>query len=135
MLTTTPADLTSVAHQMLSRLEQAWNAGDGAAFGACYASDASFVTVRGDRIVGSAAIGAGHDGIFRSIYAGSVNRMELIETRPLAEGVVLVVSLNTLDVPAGPFAGRHQAFSTNVITRAADGAWSILSTHNTLVAA
>ena len=45
------------------------------------------------------------------------------------------MSLNTLDVPAGPLAGRHQAFSTSVITRAADGAWTIVSTHNTLVAA
>ena len=135
MLTTAPADATSVARQMLSRLEQAWNDGDGAAFGAAYASDASFVTVRGDHLVGSAVIGAGHDGIFRSIYAGSVNHMQPIEARTLAEGVLLVVSLNTLDVPGGPLAGRHQAFSTNVITRAGDGAWMIAATHNTLVAA
>ena len=80
-------DPTSVAHQVLGRLEQAWNAGDGAAFGAAYASDASFVTIRGDHIVGSAAIGAGHAGIFRTIYAGSVNRMELVrDARPSRTG-------------------------------------------------
>ncbi len=135
MLTTTPADATSVAHQVLSRLEQAWNDGDGDAYGAAYACDASFVTVRGDHLVGSAVIGAGHDGIFRSIYAGSVNHMAPIEARALADGVVLVVSLNTLDVPAGPLAGRHQAFSTSVITRADDGAWMIASSHNTFVGA
>ncbi len=135
MPTTTRTDMTSVAHEMLGRLEQAWNDGDGAAFAAGYASDASFVNVRGGHLVGRAAIGAGHDGIFRSIYAGSVNHMEPIEVRTLAEGVLLVVSLNTLDVPAGPLTGRHQAFSTSVSTRAENGAWMIVSTHNTLVAA
>ena len=135
MLTTAPADPTSVAHQMLRRLEQAWNDGDGAAFAATYAPDASFVNVRGERVVGSAAIGAGHDRIFRSIYAGSVNQMEPIEARTLGEGVLVVVSLNTLDVPAGPLAGRHQAFSTNVLSRGVDGTWLIAASHNTLVAA
>ena len=80
-----------MAHEVLGRLEAAWNGGDGVAFGDVYAPDASFVTIRGEHIVGDAAIGAGHDGIFRTIYAGSVNRMELVRADEIAEGVILAV--------------------------------------------
>jgi uncharacterized protein (TIGR02246 family) len=127
---------TTLARQVLLNLEAAWNTADGAAFGAAYAPDASFVTIRGEHIQGSAAIGAGHHGIFTTIYAGSTNRMDLVRADQVAEGVVLAVSLNTLDCPTGPLAGRHQAMSTSVITRSGGdlGPWHIVSTHNTLVA-
>ena len=67
-----------MALEVLAHLEAAWNAGDGTAFGDRYTADASFVTVRGEHILGREAIGAGHAGIFSTIYAGSVNRMELV---------------------------------------------------------
>jgi uncharacterized protein (TIGR02246 family) len=126
---------STVASQMLRDLETAWNSADGAAFGALYTPDASFVTIRGEHIRGSAAIGAGHHGIFTTIYAGSTNRMELVSAEQLSEGVVLAISRNTLECPTGPLAGRHQAMSTSVITRSGDdlGPWSIVASHNTLV--
>ena len=126
-------DPATVAGEVLGRLEAAWNIGDGVAFGEVYAPDASFVTIRGEHIVGSAAIGAGHDGIFRTIYAGSVNRMDLVRAHEIAEGVILAVSVNTLDCPTGPLAGRHQAMSTSIIARDGAGSWRAVSTHNTLV--
>jgi uncharacterized protein (TIGR02246 family) len=130
-------DPTTVALDVLDRLQTAWNSADGVAFGRVYRPDATFVTIRGEHIVGSEAIGAGHDGIFHTIYAGSRNRMALIRADELADGVVLAVSVNTLDCPSGPLTGRHQAMSTSVITRPGDGdgAWRIVSTHNTLVTA
>ncbi len=131
----TASSPTTVAVEVLGRLESAWNAGDGAAFGAAYAPDASFVTIRGDRIRGSVAIAQGHAGIFATIYAGSVNTMELVRAEELAPGVVLSLAVSTLECPSGPLAGIHQASSTSVITRAADGSWLVASTHNTLVAA
>ena len=104
------------------------------AFGRAYAPGASFVTVRGEHLVGNGAIGAGHAGIFSTIYAGSVNRMVLVRAEEIAVGVVLAVSLNTLDCPTGPLAGRHQAMSTSVVTRRPDGGWDVSATHNTLLA-
>lgn len=126
---------TTVARQMLDLLEAAWNSADGPAFGALYSPDASFVNIRGEHIQGSAAIGAGHHGIFTTIYAGSTNRMELIRADLVSDGVVLAISLNTLECPTGPLAGRHQAMSTSVIARSGDdlGRWHIVSSHNTLV--
>lgn len=127
----------AVALAVLERLEAAWNDADGTTFGASYAPDASFVNIRGEHIVGSKAIGDGHAGIFSTIYAGSVNRMELVRATEISEGVVLAVSVNTLDCPTGPLAGRHQAMSTSVISRPVDGLglWQVLSSHNTLVTA
>ena len=132
--TVSATDPSTVATDVLTRLETAWNDADGAAFGRVYASGASFVTIRGEHIVGSTAIGAGHHGIFTTIYAGSVNRMELARAEEITDGVVLAVSLNTLDCPTGPLAGRHQAMSTSVVTSRPDGGWEVTATHNTLLA-
>ena len=125
---------TDVARGVLQDLETAWNAADGTAFGAAFAAGATFVTVRGEHIVGSGAIGAGHAGIFASIYAGSVNRMELVDATEVAPGVVVGVSTNTLDCPSGPLVGVHQARSTFVVVHGADG-WEVVACHNTLVVA
>jgi uncharacterized protein (TIGR02246 family) len=125
---------TAVARELISNLESAWNTADGAAFGALYTSDASFVNIRGEHIHGRAAIAAGHHGIFTTIYAGSANRMELVRADLISNEAVLAVSRNTLDCPTGPLAGRHLAMSTNVITRSEDDhAWRIVASHNTLI--
>lgn len=131
MVTTTPED---VARDVLARLESAWNAADGQAFGASYAADASFVTIHGRFLTGRRAIAEGHAGIFGSIYAGSVNRMELLSAREVADGVVVCVSRNTLACPAGPLAGVNRATSTSVLARDG-GSWTVVATHNTLAEA
>jgi uncharacterized protein (TIGR02246 family) len=126
----------TAARTMLAALEAAWNDGDGDAFGALYAPDASFVTVRGDHAVGSRAIGEGHARIFATIYAGSVNRMELVQAREVGPGLVLAVSVNTLRCPSGPMAGEHKAMSTSVIAADDKGSsWRVVATQNTLLAA
>ena len=124
---------SAIATELLSRLEDAWNRGDGAAFGAVYRPDASFVTVQGLHIEGAEGIGAGHAGIFATIYAGSVNAMQLVSARELTDGVVLSVSHHTLQVPAGPLAGTHEARSTSVLVRDPDDGWGVAATHNTLI--
>lgn len=131
--TTHTTDAATIAATLLGKLETAWNAGDGQAFGRAFADSASFVTVRGEHVLGRGAIAGGHQGIFDSIYRGSTNRMELVSAETLAAGVVLAVSAHTLDVPEGPLAGRHRATSTSVLTQTDDGAWRFASSHNTLV--
>ena len=64
------------------QLEIAWNAMDGAAFGASFAADADFVNIRGEHFRGRAAIAAGHAAIFKTIYAGSTNHY-IVEDVPL----------------------------------------------------
>jgi len=131
------ADPQTVALEVLGHLQKAWNDGDGEAFGSNYAPNASFVNIRGEHIVGRTAIAAGHTGIFTTIYAGSVNRMSLAHASEISTGIVLAVSVNTLDCPSGPMAGVHTAISTTIISSTVDGAGRplIVSTHNTLVTA
>lgn len=134
MATITRPATDQVARNALRQLEHAWNAGDGTAFGSPYTDDATFVTIRGDYVVGRVAIAEGHAGIFATTHAGSVNRMELLDARELGEDVLVAVSRNTLTAPQGPLRGVHAALSTSVLVRAA-GQWRIAATHNTLVGA
>lgn len=124
----------TVATSFLAALETAWNGGDGAAFGAPFAQDATFVDIRGDLHRGRAAIAGGHQGILDSIYKGSTVAYELESSRAVAPGVVVLHTRSTLDAPAGPLAGRHQATGTAVLI-ADGGEWRAQSFHNTLRAA
>ncbi len=125
-----PADRAAI-EGIVATLESAWNAGDGGRFGAPFAPDADFVTIRAEHFRGRDAIASGHAAIFRTIYAGSVNRYEIESARLLRPDVALVHVHATLDAPSGPLAGRHEARFSIVLTREGAG-WQIASLHNML---
>ena len=116
---------------IVAGMEAAWNAADGGGFAASFAPDADFVTIRAEHFRGRGPIGEGHAAIFRTIYAGSVNRLTVESVRLLRPDVALVHVGSVLDAPSGPLAGRHTARFSAVLTREADG-WKIASLHNTL---
>lgn len=119
---------------IVARLEAGWNAMDGAAFAAPFAADADYVTIRGEHFRGRPTIAAGHDAIFRTIYAGSTNRLTIETARLLRADVALVHVSSRLDVPGGPLAGRHAARFSLVLTRE-ESEWAIAALHNTVEAA
>ncbi len=116
---------------VLRRLQDAWNAGDGTAFGATMAEDADFVTVRADHLKGRNAIAASHRHIFSTFYAGSRNELSLENARMIDERVALVHARSVLQAPAGPLVGRHEARLSLVLVAASQG-WEIASFHITL---
>ena len=116
---------------ILRAMEIAWNAGDGAGFGAPMAEDADFVTIRADHLKGRQGIVASHEGIFSTIYAGSRNHISLESARMLGEDVAVVHACSTLEAPTGPLAGRHKATFSTVMVRDG-GSWQIASFHITL---
>lgn len=126
-------DPKSIAHTMMKRLQDAWNAADGAAFGAPFAPDADFVNIRGDLHSGQEEIAAGHQRIFDTIYAGSTLRYSLLRARELDDGVVLAHVGGTLNVPAGPLAGETNALASLVLVRDGDD-HRVAAFHNTVVA-
>jgi len=126
-------DPTLVSTAILTRLQDAWNASDGAGYGAAFAQESDFVTVRGEHFRGPHVITGGHQGIFDTIYRGSNVKLDLDLARELARGVVLAVASSTLDVPSGPLEGRHHSRMTLVLTHGDQG-WLITALHNTLVA-
>jgi uncharacterized protein (TIGR02246 family) len=54
-------------HALLESLGDAWNAGDGVAYGNHYTADADFVNPLGNVVTGSAAIGATHVFLFNPV--------------------------------------------------------------------
>lgn len=131
MMTHAPTE--AVAATLLAQLEQAWNAADGAAFGAAFATECDFVDIRGTHHRGRAAVAAGHQGIFDTIYAGSTVRYELDRARLLGPGSIVAVASATMTAPTGPLRGVNHARLTVTLVRQADG-WAVGSFHNTLVA-
>lgn len=135
MTDTDPAPVTGdrepAFEHVLRRLQDAWNAGDGTAFGASMAEDADFVTIRADRLKGRDAIVASHQHIFSTFYAGSRNELSLESARMIDDRVALVHARSLLQAPTGPLAGRHEARLSLVLVPADQG-WEITSFHITL---
>jgi uncharacterized protein (TIGR02246 family) len=122
-----------VAQRLFEQLQAAWNDADGAAFGAPFTNDADFVDIRGAHHATRAAIAAGHEAIFESIYKAS--RVEYVATdaRVLTPGCIVMHATGTLDTPSGPVAGTHEATMTAVAVERA-GSWEIAAFQNTIVA-
>ena len=126
-------DAHTVASDFYAAIEQAWNDADGPGFGAVFGADTNFVDIRGVRHEGGPEeIGASHQGIFDSIYKGSVIRYDVETSRHLGDDVVVANARATLNAPAGPLAGTSHAVSTVVLAREG-GAWRAVAFHNTLV--
>jgi uncharacterized protein (TIGR02246 family) len=129
------ADLTAEDRAALvntvSWLETSWNNMDGPAFAAPFASDADFVTIRGEHFRGRTAIAAAHGAMFRTGYAGSTNQCIVEEIRLLRHEVALVHVYSVLDAPSGSLGGRHGARLSLVLTKEADG-WEIAAFHSTM---
>jgi uncharacterized protein (TIGR02246 family) len=121
-----------IAQSIVKRLEDAWNAGDGSAYGAPFAPDADFVDIRGVWHQGE-QIAAGHQQIFDTIYAGSTVRYEVLDARPLDDNIILGHVGGRLSAPTGPLAGENEALASLVIVRDGDD-HRIAAFHNTLVA-
>lgn len=133
MIANLPTSDRTAIERIVSQLQAAWNAGDGIAFGAPFADDADFVTIRGEHMQGRTAIAGGHAGIFRTIYAGSVNRLNIEAARLLRPDVALVHVHSVLDAPHGPLKGRHGARFSMVLTNDR-GDWKIAAFQNTVEA-
>ena len=124
----------AIARHILDRLAEAWNAGDGDAFGEPFAADADFVAIRGDHHRGRDTIGRGHQALFDTIYKGSKVAYALRQARVLTDGVILVHARGVLAAPTGPLAGEHTSTIMLVLVRSAQEAeWQITLFHNTLV--
>ena len=125
-------DADRIVSDLIADLEKAWNAADGAAFAQPFADDADFVNIRGEHVRTRDAIAKGHQGIFDTIYKGSVVRFQVTSVRAIAPGILLAHVKTNLKVPTGPLAGEHRSLFTVVLLQGQDG-WRIEAFHNTLI--
>ena len=121
-----------IVSDIVGELERAWNSADGAAFARPFTDDADFVNIRGEHMRTREVIGKGHQGIFNTIYKGSVVRYQVSAAREIAPAVLVAHVKSKLNAPTGPLAGEHGSLFTVVLVRQQDE-WRIAAFHNTLV--
>ena len=118
---------------IVAGLEASWNAADGAGYGTAFAEDAEFVNVYGHHFHGRAAIAAGHQQIFDTVYRGSRNTGTVEGVRTIAPGVALARVAYHLRIPRDGAEHEARARATLVLTNGG-AAWRIVAFHNTSIA-
>lgn len=116
--------------QIVKQVEDGWNAHDGKAFSAPFATDADYVVVNGMKLKGREAIEAGHTQIFTTIYKESHNAGTVQGVRFLRPDVAIVHVEWNLEFKVGGETRKGRAMNTMVMTKDG-GKWNIAAFHNT----
>jgi uncharacterized protein (TIGR02246 family) len=116
--------------QIVKQVEDGWNAHDGKAFAAPFATDADYVVVNGMTIKGRDEIEKGHTAIFTTIYKESHNVATVKGVRFLRPDVAVAHVEWNLEFKAGGETRKNRAMNTMVMTKEG-GKWSIAAFHNT----
>ncbi len=131
-------DVTAI-HELIRRVQDGWNAGDGNAFATPFAEDADYVPVHGMHVKGRAAIGEGHQHIFDTIYKASINTFTVEDVRFIRPDVAIAHAHHHLKLqqpvkwPSGETVRGGQARSTWVLTKD-EGEWRVAAFQNTPIA-
>jgi len=117
---------------LFHRMAQAWDAGDGAAYGACFTADADYVTFSGGHLKGRQAIDSVHqklwDGVLRGsklIYGDRDTSLRFISPELAIAHATGVVQLRFHRTPPK----ARQSINTNVLVKI-DGEWQVAAFHN-----
>jgi uncharacterized protein (TIGR02246 family) len=116
--------------QVVQQVQDGWNAHDGKAFAARFATDADYVVVNGMRTKGRDEIEKGHKAIFSTIYKDSRNVATIQSIRFLRPDVAVAHVEWNLEFRLGGEAKKAQAMNTMVMTKDG-GKWSIAAFQNT----
>jgi uncharacterized protein (TIGR02246 family) len=118
--------------QIVTKLEEAWNAGDSAAFASYFTDDASFIHIFGGQLDGRTAIQAIHRQIFDTIYKGSRNRFTLQRIRFIRSDVAIVYVQAHLKFQEGGEPREIQARPTMTAVKE-NGNWQVVAFQNTRI--
>lgn len=116
---------------LLTRLAEAWNAGDATAYAALFTEDADYIVFNGTHIEGRTAIEFSHRGLFDGPLRGSTMSLpdDRIKVKPLADAAVLVISEGGTDL-----AGELRASIVSFTAVSTPEGWRFASFQNTRVA-
>jgi len=124
-------DEAAIRH-VVQQVQNGWNAHDGKAFAAPFASDADYVVVDGMHIKGREAIEKGHTAIFTTIYKDSHNVGTVKSVRFLRPDVAVVHTEWNLEFRIGGETKKGHAMNTMVMTKEGSK-WGIAAFQNTPV--
>jgi uncharacterized protein (TIGR02246 family) len=115
---------------VLAGLVDAWNRGDGAAWGKAFTEDADFTVWNGLYVKGREAIARSHEQIFSTIYKGTKLDMNVRSIRFLRDDVAVVHTEGSVVQKAEAFPSTSQAVPVYIFTKA-KGKWLIAVFQNT----
>ncbi|MEU6992936.1 SgcJ/EcaC family oxidoreductase [Streptomyces sp. NPDC046465] len=113
---------------LLRRSQDAWNSGDGAAYGACFTPDATDVTFVGTIYYGADEIGRAHQALFDSFLKGTHLHMEVEEARLLTPDSAVVVTRGEVAKKPPARLGKR---ATYTLVRRPDDGWHIAAVQKT----
>ncbi|PYI53745.1 SgcJ/EcaC family oxidoreductase [Paenibacillus flagellatus] len=118
---------------LMAALVDAWNKGDGAAYGECFTDDADYVTFSGQRMKGSKMIGDVHQRLFDGPLKGSVMVSSAVsdpQPRFVSPDVAIVHATGEVKLaePAHDPNDRG-SINTNVLVKR-NGVWKLTAFHN-----
>jgi uncharacterized protein (TIGR02246 family) len=120
-------------HSLYQQLIEAWNNGDGQAYGAVFTTDASYVDVTGTNTQGRQAISASHQHLFQTFLKGSRLVATITSIRFLRPDVALLhVQGNTL-LPGQAELAPDRATLETAIAVKEQGKWLFAALQNTRI--
>jgi uncharacterized protein (TIGR02246 family) len=119
--------------QLLATVAASWARGDGYAFASVFSDDADFMSLRGKRTHGRAAIAAAHNRLFSTVYRGSKVELDVEQIRFLRPDIAIVDIAarypgQGIPGPDGKSVGSH-SYGMAVIERRPAG-WEIVAFQN-----
>ena len=127
---------------LLSGLQKAWNDGDGAAWGAEFASDADSIGTAGVPVHGAKMIADRHAAVFAGPLKGSVMMITLQKSRMLGANDAVIDTVQTVKLGAHPTAaqvsgpgampGGGTTVHVSMVVERHDGKWVVVHAQNTV---
>jgi uncharacterized protein (TIGR02246 family) len=123
----------SAAVEIIDRMAEAWEQGDGEAFGALFSNDAQYVTAPGERLHGRERIAQSHQHMFHTFFKGTrLGRDYPLRFRSLDPKVVLVELSGSVLFPGEKETGVPPNGLMTLVIKKEVGGWRIVSFQNTL---
>jgi uncharacterized protein (TIGR02246 family) len=119
---------TAAIRDLLRQSQDAWNRGDGAAYGACFSADATDITFAGTVYRGGAEIGRAHQALFDSFLRGTRLSLEILDIRRCGTDAAVVVTRGDVAKKAPRRLGK---LATYTMVRDAGAHWRIAAVQKT----
>jgi len=124
---TTRAEIAAI-RDLLTRSQDAWNRGDGAAYGACFTADATDITFVGTVYYGGTEIGRAHQALFDSFLKGTRLHLRILDIRRYGASTAVVVTRGAV---AKKTPRRLGKLATYYLLRDDSGQWRIAAVQKT----
>lgn len=133
MLSASPSEAESQISELFSRMTQAWEDGNGAAWGESFIPDADFTVWFGMELEGRKAIAGGHQFIFDNFYGGTSYQLVVRKVRFLTSEIVIVHLTGSVVRPGEPLPQEPDTVPMAVV-QSTDSGWKVVAFHNTAFA-